>query len=66
MLQTAAAAWTDDDVTGAVAELLYRALELVTEPNDELFEWLTQACLNLHAHHQVSFTAANRDDSLHF
>ena len=53
MLQTAAAAWTDDDVAAAVAELLYRAEELVADPNDELFDWLAQACVAIHGHHQA-------------
>jgi hypothetical protein len=32
LLQTAASAWVDDDVAAAVAELLYRSLELAPDP----------------------------------
>jgi hypothetical protein len=38
MVQASAAQWADDDVAGAVAELLHRSLELISGVADELFE----------------------------
>lgn len=40
VLQMAAAEWVDDDVAGAIAELLRRAVPLVQGASDELVTWL--------------------------
>eukprot|EP01051_Picozoa_sp_SAG22_P002417 SAG22_NODE_106_length_19904_cov_14.387175_11_plen_64_part_00 len=40
VLQAAAAEWADKDVADAMAELLRRAVPLVTGPADELATWL--------------------------
>ena len=54
LLQTAASAWVDDDVSSAVAELLYRSLELAPDPSDELFTWMASVISSLHAHHAAA------------
>lgn len=54
LLQTAASAWVDDDVASAVAELLYRSLELAPDPADELFTWMATVISSMHAHHPAA------------
>jgi len=54
LLQTAASAWADDDVASAVAELLYRSLELAPDVSDELFGWMATVISSLHAHHAAT------------
>ncbi len=54
LLQTAASAWVDDDVASAVAELLYRSLELAPDVSDELFAWMAAVISSLHAHHAAT------------
>ena len=54
LLQTAASAWIDDDVASAVAELLYRSLELAPDVSDELFTWMAAVISSLHAHHAAT------------
>lgn len=54
LLHTAASAWVDDDVASAVAELLYRSLELAPDVSDELFAWMATVISSLHAHHAAT------------